>query len=128
MSIRTLADIEALEQLPIPIAGIRNTYELIACTAAQYPDHHPLSFFARAQDHALPVRVSYRELLAQITRTANFFRRLGINRDGVIGYALPNLPETHLIHWGAETAGVAFAINHALEGRQVGLLRQGCTG
>ena len=41
MSIRTLADIEALEQLPIPIAGIRNTYELIACTAAMRAEISP---------------------------------------------------------------------------------------
>lgn len=122
MSIRTLADIEALEQLPMPIAGIRNTYELIARTAAQYPDHPALSFFARVENHTQPVRFTYREWLAQITRTANFFRRLGVNREDVIAYALPNLPETHMVHWGSETAGVAFAVNPALEGRQAGEL------
>lgn len=122
MFIRTIADIEALEQSPMPNGGIRNTYELIARTAAKYPDHLALSFFARVEDHAQPVRISYREWLAQITRTANFFRRLGVGREDVIGYALPNLPETHLVHWGGETAGIAFAINPALEGRQVGEL------
>jgi hypothetical protein len=42
MSIRTIADIEALEKSTIPVAGIRNTYELIARTAAQYPDTNAL--------------------------------------------------------------------------------------
>jgi acyl-CoA synthetase (AMP-forming)/AMP-acid ligase II len=122
MPIRTIADIEALEQSPVPISGIRNTYELIARTAAQHPDHHALSFFVRVEDHAQPVRFSYREWLAQITRTANFFRRLGVKREDVITYALPNLPETHSVHWGGETAGIAFAVNPILEGRQIGEL------
>jgi acyl-CoA synthetase (AMP-forming)/AMP-acid ligase II len=122
MSIRTIADIEALEKSTIPVAGIRNTYELIARTAAQYPDNNALSFFVRVEDHTQPVRFSYREWLVQITRTANFFRRLGISRDDVIAYMLPNLPETHLVHWAGETAAVAFAVNPLLDGRQIGEL------
>lgn len=122
MTIRSIADIEALERAPLPLAGIRNTYELIARSAAQYPDQHALSFFVRVEDYARPVRFTYREWLAQITRTANFFRRIGLNRDDVIAYALPNLPETHLVHWAGETAGVAFAVNPLLDGRQIGEL------
>ncbi len=122
MPIRTLADIEALERAPLPLDGLRNTYELIARTASRYPDHNALSFFVRVEDHANPVRFRYREWLAQITRTANFFRRLGITGQDVVAYALPNLPETHLVHWAGETAGVAYAVNPLLDGRQIGEL------
>ena len=122
MSIRALADIEALEQQPLPLDGVRNTYELIARTARQCPEQPALSFFVRVEDHAQPVRFSYREWLGQITRTANCLRRLGVQREDVVAYALPNLPETHLVHWGAETAGIAFAVNPLLEGGSIGEL------
>lgn len=122
MAIRTLADIEALECSPLPTNDVRNTYELIARSAARCPEQPALSFFVRVEDHARPVRFCYREWLAQITRTANFFRRLGIDHDDVIAHALPNLPETHLVHWAGETAGVAFALNPLLDGRQIGEL------
>lgn len=124
MSFRTYADVEAAERLPIPVDGVGNTYELIARTAAQYPDHPALSFFVRVEDHVQPIRFTYREWLGKITQTANFFRRLGVERGDVIAYALPNLPETHLVHWASETAGIAFAVNPMLEGWQIGdLLR-----
>ena len=122
MSIRTLADIAALEHKPLPLDGVRNTYELIARAARQYPEHPALSFFVRVEDHAQPVRFSYHEWLAQITRTANCLRRLGVQRDDVVAYALPNLPETHMVHWGAETAGIAFAVNPLLEAASMGEL------
>jgi acyl-CoA synthetase (AMP-forming)/AMP-acid ligase II len=47
-----------------------------------------------------------------------------VQRGDVVAYVLPNLPETHLVIWGAETAGIALAINPLLEGAQIGdLLR-----
>lgn len=117
--IRTLDDILAIERTPIDIVSIGNTRELIARTAARHPDATALSFFARVEDHATPMRWRYAELLADINRAARLFRRLGITRKDVVAYILPNLPETHLVIWGAETAGIVFAVNPALEGRQI---------
>ncbi len=126
MSIRTLQDILTLEQNPLPIAGLNSTYALIARGAAINPQAPALSFITRVEDHATPARWSHAELLSEITRTANLFYRLGIQRNGeqsgVVASILPNLPETHFTIWGAETAGILFAVNPQLDAAQMGQL------
>jgi acyl-CoA synthetase (AMP-forming)/AMP-acid ligase II len=119
MSIRTLQDILTLEQTALPDDGLNNTYALIARGAAIDPQAPALSFFARVEDHANPARWTHARLLAEITRAANLFRRLGIQRGDVVACILPNLPETHFTLWGAETAGIAFAVNPQLDGQQM---------
>ena len=119
MSIRTLQDILTLEQTALPSAGLDNTYALLARGAAMDPQAPALSFFARVEDHTQPVRWTHAGLLAEITRAANLLRRLGIQRGGVVAFILPNLPETHFTIWGAETAGIAFAVNPQLDGAQM---------
>lgn len=114
--VRSLADIEAIEQsrdwLP---AGVQCTYDLLRLGAQIAPQAPALSFFMRTQDHHRPVRWTHREWLARITQTANFLRRLGVQRGDVVAYVLPNLPETHWTIWGAETAGIALALNPLLD-------------
>lgn len=84
------------------------------------PDAPALSFFLRASDQGRPQRWTYRELMAEITRTANLFTRLGMRKDSVIAYVLPNLPETHFVIWGGEAAGIVCAINPLLEASAIG--------
>jgi acyl-CoA synthetase (AMP-forming)/AMP-acid ligase II len=114
---RSLHDIEAVEAsshwLP---EGVHCTYDLLRAGAELNPDAPALSFFMRAQDHTRPVRWTHRQWLARITQTANLLRRLGIERGDVVAYVLPNLPETHWVIWGGETAGIALALNPLLEG------------
>ncbi len=116
--VRSLADIEAIEHnrdwLP---AGVQCTYDLLRHGAQIAPQAPALSFFMRTQDHQRPLRWTYREWMARITQTANFLRRLGVQRGDVVAYVLPNLPETHWTIWGAETAGIALALNPLLEGQ-----------
>jgi acyl-CoA synthetase (AMP-forming)/AMP-acid ligase II len=115
-TVATLADIEAFEACSPDLSlSLCSTYELLARGAAIAPDMPALSFFVRTEDHARPVVWSHREWLARITQTANMLRRLGVQRGDVVAYILPNLPETHWTIWGAETAGIAFAINALLE-------------
>lgn len=115
--IATLADIEATERAgPCVPDGVQCTLDLIRRGAQRAPDAPALSFFLRTPDHVRPVRWTHRQWLNAITRTANALRRLGVQRGDVVAYVLPNLPETHWIIWGAETAGVAFALNPLLDG------------
>ena len=127
MPVQTLRDIESIErEEPWPFDQIESTYDLLRHGAAINPSASALSFFLRVEDHATPVRWSYAEWLADITRAANMFRRLGVNRSegrgDVVACILPNLPETHIALWGAETAGIAFAVNPLLDGKQMGEL------
>ncbi|SMF99473.1 acyl-CoA synthetase [Burkholderia singularis] len=109
------ADVVAIEASGPPADLPASTYEMICRGAALDPSAPALSFFLRADDHRNAVRWSYRELVHDITRTANFFARVGVRRDTVVAYILPNLPETHFVIWGGEAAGIVCAINPLLE-------------
>lgn len=103
------AEAEELPDLP------PSTYAMIRNGAAINPAAPALSFFLTAKDYRKPEVWSHARLLADITRTANYFHTLGVGASDVIAFILPNLPETHLTLWGAETTGIAFAINPLLE-------------
>ncbi|WP_052162562.1 acyl-CoA synthetase [Aquabacterium sp. NJ1] len=114
--VRQLDDVHAIEAgEPDLIGPVRNTYELLQRGAQRHPDAPALSFFLRTEDHTTPVVWTHREWMARITQAANAFRQLGVGRDDVIAFILPNLPETHWTIWGGEAAGIVFAINPLLE-------------
>ena len=113
---KTLADIEALEKVPIEERlTFLNTYAMITQGAAINPEAPAISFFLSGADYANPTHVTYREFLAQVTRTANLFHDLGVGPRDVISYLLPNLPQTHYVLWGGEAAGIVNPINPLLE-------------
>ncbi|MBM3094717.1 acyl-CoA synthetase [Ensifer sp. T173] len=115
-----LPDVEAFEQIPLSDRNLpASTYEMLARGAAVGPDQPALSFFLRVDDFREPFVWTHAQLLADITRTANALRRLGIGRDDVVAFVLPNLPEAHFVIWGGEAAGIAFAINPLLEAGQI---------
>lgn len=124
--IDSIADIEAIESVPLAERGLpESTYEMLLRGASE-PDAPALSFFLDAAGFDAPVSWTHEEFLQDIRRTANALRRLGVERDGVVAFILPNLPETHLTIWGAETAGIAFAINPLLDAAHIAeLLRAG---
>lgn len=122
--IASYQDVLALEQAPQPNTDVPSTYALLQRSASRFGDARALSFFLTVDQHAQPHRWSYRELLADVTRAANLFRRLGVQRGEVVAVILPNLPETHFAMWGASTAGIAFAVNNQLEPAQMAQLLQ----
>ncbi|KXU86465.1 acyl-CoA synthetase [Paraburkholderia monticola] len=99
-----------------------STYEMICRGAAINPSAPALSFFAASNDYRNAECWTYSELVRDVTRTANMFARLGVQRDSVVAYVLPNLPETHLVIWGGEAAGIVCAINPLLESEAIGEL------
>jgi fatty-acyl-CoA synthase len=124
--IACMSDVVAIERTGPTLPT--STYEMIGQAAAAYADAPALSFFLRAQDHDRPLTWDYATLFAKITATANFFHSLGIGKDDVIAFVLPNLPETHLTIWGGQAAGTVFAINPMLEPAAIGeLLKAGGT-
>lgn len=114
--VRHLDDVHAIEaHEPDPIGAIHNTYDLLLRGSRCHPDAPALSFFLRTEDHLDPAVWTHREWMARITQTANALRQLGVARDDVVAFILPNLPETHWTIWGGEAAGIVFAINPLLE-------------
>lgn len=112
----TREDIVAIERTPLAERHLpSSTYELIRRTAQTSPDAPALSFILQGTAEETPLRLSYRELLENITRTANAFHRLGLRPGKAVSFLLPNLPQTHYTLWGGEAAGIVNAINPLLE-------------
>lgn len=115
-AVGSVDDVLAIERREPELVGCDiSTYALLKAGLAAAPDSPALSFFLKSEDYENPFVWTQQQWLACITQTANMFRRLGLQRDDVIAFVLPNLPETHWTVWGAETAGIAFAINPLLE-------------
>jgi len=113
---RNIEDIEAFEKIPIKERmEVFNTYDLLKKGASIDPDAPAISFFHSGESYDQPMQVSYRNLMANITRTANLFYDLGVGPNDVISYLLPNLPHTHYVLWGGEAAGIVNPINPLLE-------------
>ena len=115
--IRTPADIEAIEAVPIEqwLEGLDSTYDAIARAAQRSPDAVALAFVPNGDSAAPADEVTYRELLHKVTQAANAFHALGVGPNDVVSYVLPNLLETHYAIWGGEAAGIVNAVNPMLE-------------
>jgi fatty-acyl-CoA synthase len=123
MIVRSLNDIERIEQVPLAERGLASsTYEALARTAELSPNASALSFFADATCFTNTHHWTYSELVEEITRAANAFHDLGINPAEVLAFILPNLPETHFTIWGGEAAGIVMAINPLQEAKQIAAL------
>lgn len=119
-TIRTLADIEAIEQVPLAERiSESSTYELICKGAALNPDAIAISFILDGEQYSAPLRITYGQFVAKIRQTANMLADLGVGPTDVVTYLLPNLPQTHFVLWGAETAGIANPINPMLEAQTI---------
>ncbi|MDQ1336982.1 MAG: fatty-acyl-CoA synthase [Thermodesulfobacteriota bacterium] len=113
--IATMADIEEFERISLQERLTSfNTYDMIKEGAAINPEAPAISFFPSGEAYTNPSRITYRNFLAQITRTANLFHDLGVGPGDVITYLLPNLPHTHYVLWGGEASGIVNPINPML--------------
>ena len=120
---RDLADIESLEATPYAEAiPAQTTYGLIAHAARRFADHDAFRYLPSG-DLDQPVRaVSYRDLLAQIHRTANLFHALGVGPNDAVAILAPNMPETQFALWGAQLACKACPINYLLQPEHIAAL------
>lgn len=116
----TLADVEAYESVPVwRRFTARSTYEVFREGAAKWGDRPAMHFLPRGEAGDAVETVSYRRLFERITQTANLFHDLGVGPRDPVTYLLPNLPQTHYVIWGGETAGIVNAINPLLQPAQI---------
>ena len=108
-------DIEIIES---GMSGLKlpdSTYEMIQESSKKTPHAPALSFFLQTAQHKQPEVWSYKVLSEKINQSANFFSEIGAQKETVIAYILPNLPETHCVIWGGQASGIVCAINPLLE-------------
>ena len=122
----SIADRDAVEQqMPYEARdNARTIYEFLSRTAERVPDRPAVSFqlLSGPNDHA--TTLSWRDLLARVTETANLLRKLGVGPTDTVAYLLPNSIETPVVLLAGATAGIVNPINPLLEAEHIaGILR-----
>ncbi len=113
---KNLADIQTFESTPWQQrCGGENVYELLLNSAKKFPERIALSLQPDADPTTASIDLNYRQLLGAIHQTANFLFNAGVGIGGVTSLLMPNLPQTHIAMWAAETLGIAGPINPMLE-------------
>lgn len=97
-------------------------YSMLSDTAEKYPNNNAVSFQLLSGPTDKAETLSWRTLHEKITQTANMFRSLGIGRDDVVAYILPNCNETVLTLLGGMVAGIVNPINPLLAPEQMGAI------
>src|SRR5262249_20532909 len=110
------ADIVALEQLSYDeLVPARNLYQLFKATTQFVGERPALTVMPTGDPEESAVTLTHKDLLSEITRSANLFRSLGISSDsGVVAFLCPALPRVMPALIGAQVAGVASSINFLL--------------
>ena len=115
LPLRTLSDIERFETEKAfeQRCSARSIYDVFVSSAKIHTHRPALTMVMTGEASETPRRVTFRELLDGVTRTANLLRRIAGPRAGV-AFMLPSLVETHYTLWGAEIASYAVPINPLL--------------
>ncbi|WP_340110369.1 acyl-CoA synthetase [Pikeienuella sp. HZG-20] len=121
MGYATLADKMALEALPFRDRLVfDNVFEQLTETAARHGSRPALSFQIKSGEKDEAETLSWRALRSRTAQAANLFRELGVGRDDVVAYLLPNANEAVISLLGGMTAGIVNPINPLLDADQIG--------
>src|SRR5262245_11126476 len=93
--ITTIADIEALEGLPYDeLVPARNLYQVFRATAQLVGERPALTVLPTGDPEESGVTLTHKELLREVTRSANLFQSLSISLDsGIVAFLCPALPQ-----------------------------------
>lgn len=126
MKVRTLADIEALERMPLG-ERIRqqNVLELLQEAARRYSRGVAIRYLAGTGPEAEVEDVHFQQLLRRTIQAANLLRSQGIGHDDVVTLLMPSVPQTFYALWGAQIVAVANPVNYFLEASQIaGIMKE----
>jgi fatty-acyl-CoA synthase len=93
---------------------ILQIHDALADVAARHGERPALTALASADDPA-PRSWTHAGFGAEVRRAANLFRTLAGDAEPRVALLLPPVPQAWFALWGAETAGIACPINHALD-------------
>ncbi len=113
-------DVAAFEKIPYSerIAAA-STFDAIKLGAAANPTAPAIQFLPNASHEDEPVVITYAQLVARITQTANALHELGVGPNDVVSFMLPLVPQAFFTLFGAEAAGIANPVNPLLEPHQI---------
>ena len=114
----TIVNEESIRNIEsIPLSGRydhSSTWDLLEYAAEKFGDRPAIQYLPSVNEEATQI-ISYNELLARCTQTANLLYSLGIRPDKAVSLLLPNIPEMHYALWGSEAEGIVNPINTLLE-------------
>ncbi len=113
-------DVAAFEKIPYSerIAAA-STYDAIRLGASVNPNAPAIQFLPNASHEDEPVVITYAQLIARVTQTANALNELGVGANDVVSFMLPLVPQAFFTLFGAEAAGIANPVNPLLEPHQI---------
>ncbi|MBS0483492.1 MAG: AMP-binding protein [Proteobacteria bacterium] len=121
--IRGLADIEAIEQMPLDsLIQPQSTHALFEASARGHGAGAALTFLKTANVDIDAERYTYAQLLGKINQTANALYSLGLGSQDTVGIMLPGCPEYHFALWGGEAAAIVQPINPLLTAEKISSL------
>ncbi|MEZ6793442.1 AMP-binding protein [Pseudomonas aeruginosa] len=91
-----------------------STYAMFRLSALQFGANTAITHLETGGADEEPRSLSFSQLYAEITRTANLLGLSGANHENSVALLLPNLIETHLCIWGASAVSSALPLNHML--------------
>ena len=126
MKVRTLADIEALERVPVgERIRQRNVLELLQEAARNHGRGIAIRYLAGTGPEAEVEDVNFLQLLRRTIQAANLLRSHGIGHDDVVTLLMPSVPQTFYALWGAQIVAVANPVNYFLEASQIaGIMKE----
>jgi len=124
--VRTQADIDMLEQVPVA-ERIRqkNVLDLLGDAAAAHGDGLAIRYLS-GTTQADPVRdITFNEVLRHTLQAANLLHAHGIGPDDTVTLLMPSVPETFFALWGAQVGAVANPVNYFLNASQIaGIMKE----
>jgi fatty-acyl-CoA synthase/long-chain acyl-CoA synthetase len=123
----TAEDLRKIEAVG-PWAGRDNPvtlYELLSRTEKKHGSRNAISFQILSGPKDKAETLTWTAFHRKVTQCANLLRKLGVGKNDVVAYILPNCNETAITLVGATVAGVANPINPLLDAEQIGsILRE----
>jgi fatty-acyl-CoA synthase len=119
-AIRGLADIEALER--VPLEARIDSWDVnmwIRRGFALAPEKPAILSLDDADPAAIPRTVTYGALSRRVTQIANLFHAMGVRKGDAVFYLLPNVPQLFMVQLAALSAGIACGINWMLKPDQL---------
>jgi fatty-acyl-CoA synthase len=112
--------VRELERIPYDERiAVESTYEALQAGAALNPDLPAVHFLQTGELEEAPLTLTYRQWMGRVTQTTNLLHDLGVRPVDVVSFMLPLLPQSFMVLFGAQGAGIVNPVNPMLEVGQI---------
>ncbi|MEM1163360.1 MAG: AMP-binding protein, partial [Pseudomonadota bacterium] len=103
----------------------RTAYQALGAVASEHGTRPAISFQILSDPNSKAETLTWSDLHGRVTQAANLFHSLGVGKDDVVAFLMPNCNETAVVLLGGMTAGIVNPINPLLDVEQIaGILNE----